>query len=183
MNADGTGQTRLTNAAGVDTYPDWGMAAADDSTPPETTIDSGPAGPTIGYDADLHLPLLRGGLDLRVLDRHRHPEPSAPARARAPPTRRPARSHRVPTPSGCGPPTPPITPISPPPPAASASSRTADRLLLQARRQRRDLLDERRRHRPDPADQQPASDYDPAWSPDGTKIAFTATATATTRST
>ena len=26
MNADGTGQTRLTNAAGVDTTPDWGVA-------------------------------------------------------------------------------------------------------------------------------------------------------------
>ena len=23
MNADGSGQTRLTNAAGVDSYPDW----------------------------------------------------------------------------------------------------------------------------------------------------------------
>ena len=33
--------------------------------------------------------------------------------------------------------------------------RPEDRLLLQARRQRRDLLDERRRHGPDPADQQP----------------------------
>ena len=45
MNADGSGQTRLTNAAGVDSYPDWGGSVTD-STPPETTIDSGPSGPT-----------------------------------------------------------------------------------------------------------------------------------------
>jgi hypothetical protein len=44
MNSDGTLQNNLTNdLAAIDHGPDWGVAGVD-TTPPETTIDSGPSG-------------------------------------------------------------------------------------------------------------------------------------------
>src|SRR5204863_1001969 len=48
MNADGTGQTNITNNAVDDYGPDWGPA---DTTPPDTSIDSGPSNPTAATSA------------------------------------------------------------------------------------------------------------------------------------
>ncbi len=43
MNANGTNPTRLTNNTTNDDFPSWGGAS--DTTPPETTVTSGPSGP------------------------------------------------------------------------------------------------------------------------------------------
>ena len=55
---------------------------------------------------------------------------------------------------------------------AFAPGWTEDRLRVQPRRQQRDLRDERRRLGSDQADQQRGLRLFPAWSPDGSKIAF-----------
>ena len=104
------GQTRLTNAAGLDSYPNWG-GAANDTTPPETTIDSGPSGPTSTRPRPSpSTPRIR--LELRCSIDTGTPA-SAPARAPVPPTR-PQPAPRRPYTFGCGPPTRPTTPIPPP---------------------------------------------------------------------
>ena len=120
MNADGSGQTRLTNAAGVDSYPDWGGSVID-STPPETTIDSGPSGPTSNSTPTFAFHSSEAGSSFACsIDTARRA--SAPARVPVPPTLPRPRSPTAPTPSGCGPRTPPTTPIPPPTRAASPST-------------------------------------------------------------
>ena len=60
--------------------------------------------------------------------------------------------------------------------AQLVARRDQDRLLLRSRRPQRgrrgDLRDGRGRAEPDPATTNTAIDVDPAWSPDGTKLAF-----------
>ena len=98
MNADGSGQTRLTNAAGVDSYPDWGGAVRLD--PPRDDDRLRPLGTDLQPDPDLHLPLLRGRIELRMLDR---------AARDFGPCSGPGASH---TPSGTAPRRPPELPGS-----------------------------------------------------------------------
>ena len=56
--------------------------------------------------------------------------------------------------------------------ACVVAGRHEDRVRHDSRRELRDLRDGRRRVEPDEPHEQPAQDSDPAWSPDGTKIAF-----------
>ena len=72
-------------------------------------------------DPELRIPLLRVGLELRMLARHRHPVLRALLGTGRHPHRR-RRSPTAPTPSGSGPPTAPPTPTRAPPPAPSRST-------------------------------------------------------------
>ncbi len=97
-----------------------------DTTPPRTTISTVPRRDQ-RPDPDLRLRLQRGRIDVRVLDRHRHPA--------FVPCSGPGASHTSPTPlapgeptsSGCGPRTPPPTPTRHPRSAASTSSAAVHR--------------------------------------------------------
>ena len=138
---------------------------------------------------DLHLPLDRAELHFPVLDRHRLPQLRSPALATAAshtpamPAGQRHRFFRVERPDAAGnTDQSPATrschgqlPVSRNGKIVFASNRDGNSLEI--------YVDERRRHRPDAPHQQRRRSTTAAWSPDGKKIAFDATATATTRST
>ena len=84
------------------------VSYTEDSTPPDTTIDSGPSGPTNNPTPSFAFHSSEAGSSFAC---RFDSAAFAPAAAPAPPTRPRRRSPMAPTASESGPPTPPATPI------------------------------------------------------------------------